>query len=123
MHDPIITRQISPYITAQGTMSELEKTGTITRKIGPGQFVIGSREAVSRFADVAQMKRIEQLERELRVYMDAAEGHMVERMRQLDALAAEKALADRLRMAGNSLAVSSIPWSKADADYRKKRGL
>lgn len=67
--------------------------------------------------------RIEQLERELRVYMDAAEGHMVERMRQLDALAAEKALADRLRMAGNSLAVSSIPWSKADADYRKKRGL
>lgn len=66
MQDPIITRQISPYITAQGTMSELEKTGTITRKIGPGQFVIGSREAVSRFSDVAQMKRIEQLERALR---------------------------------------------------------
>lgn len=38
-------------------------------------------------------------------------------------LAAEKALEDRLRMAGNSLGVSNIPWREADEVYRKARGL
>lgn len=62
--------------------------------------------------------RIEELERDLRVYMDAAEGHMVERLRAIDELSAEKALADRLyneHYGGD--------WYEAAEAYRKARGL
>lgn len=63
---------------------------------------------------------IEQLERELAEYMDAAEGHLVERMRQLDQLTAEKALADRLY----ETAELWVPLGLASMrNFRKARGL
>lgn len=88
-------------------MSDLVK-----RLRGRAKFLFDGAERKSPDLFVEAADRIDQLERELRVYMDAAEGHMVERMRATDELISREAEIEALQAlpAAPAVKVKPLVW-------------